>query len=166
MGLESFQVTLFNGSTAAQTVINAVRERPGVVPDMDSISLPGSNYFLMRDSKHVIEIEVTNNPVTVSCRFTLCHPPTVDAVFLHLIVGLMTQLEMYVQFADDSDPNSQNVYSLESLAEFRIALQSAIAARRVEWRSVFGSQQFAAQTNEVHERVILAQCVTSIETAG
>ncbi len=138
MGFESFQVTLFNGKATAKKAIEFVR------------------------SQHcLIEIEITSDPVTISCRFTLCHPPKVDPLFIALIAYFAAYFQMEVKFADE-----RVIYSRKSFGKLRIALESAIAERRREWRAAFGSQQFAAQTHEVHERLILAQCVTPIETAG
>src|SRR5438874_2440398 len=71
-----------------------IRQLPYIKLDPDSVPLSGSTFYLMDNGAQVVEIQLTESPVQVSCRFTLCHPPSVDSVFLGLIRELMRRLGM------------------------------------------------------------------------
>ena len=43
-----------------------------------------------------IELELTPEPLAISCRFTLCHPPSVDDAFLNVLRHLMRRLGMRI----------------------------------------------------------------------
>lgn len=155
MGFESFRVELCGGRAGPEEVTEAVRQLPHARPDPDSLPMGGSTYFLIDDSRHVIEVEVTGPPVKVSCRFTLCHPPTVDAAFLSLVRELMDRLGMKARACDDAGPEGSRWFGLGAFAELAAVIARRVAARRAEWVAAFGDAPLAATTNEAHQRVIL-----------
>src|SRR5260370_4215740 len=104
MGFESFRVELRGGRKTHRQASEVIRDLDHVTIDRDSIHTPGSMFFLMNDGKHVVEIELMDSPVKLSCRFTLCHPPSMDAVFLGLVKQLMTLLGMQASVCDDVPP--------------------------------------------------------------
>src|SRR5437016_4365865 len=71
MGFEHFRVELRGGRTTYAEAVETIRRLPHIKPDHDSIPLPRSTYFLMDSGTHVIELELMDAPVYVSCRFTL-----------------------------------------------------------------------------------------------
>jgi hypothetical protein len=77
MGFEAFRVELRGGPATYQEVDEAVRQLPHIHRDHQSVPLKGSTYYLLKDGQHVVEIEIRDAPVKLSCRFTLCHPPSV-----------------------------------------------------------------------------------------
>lgn len=158
MGFESFQVELGRGPATDEDVIKTLLSRGSVLPDNDSIVLKGSAYFLRRDGRHVIEMEISGSPAEISCRFTLCHPASVDAAFLAWVKELMESFQMRVRIRDDVTAEHEHDFSLEQFGEFSKACLYYIAERRREWQAAFGNQQLAATTAEAHQHIILPHC--------
>lgn len=159
MSFESFRVELRSDRATFAQVDELVRNLPQSKPDCDSILMKGSSYYTVEDGSHVIEIEVADSPVTVSCRFTLCHPPTIDAAFLGLVRELMDRLGLEVRICDDVAPEHAHAYPATHFAEFAEVALATIAVRRAEWAANFGPSQFPASTVAVYEKVILPRCV-------
>ncbi len=163
MGFEAFRVELRGGSATYREADEVVRQLPHVQRDHQSIPLKGSTYYLLDDGQHVLEIEIRAAPVKLSCRFTLSHPPSVDAVFLDLVRELMVRLGMEATICDDVRPEHARPFALQEFSEFAAITARSIAARRAEWRAAFGDEPLAATTNEVYQRVILPRCQPGIE---
>jgi hypothetical protein len=163
MGFEAFRVELRGGRATYAEGGDAVLQLPHVKPDQLSIPTPGSTFFVIDDGKHVIELELMDSPVRLSCRFTLCHPPSVDAVFLSLLRELMTRLAMEAKICDDVDPEHARAFSLHEFAAFSAITARYMAARRKEWIAAFGDQPMAATMAEVYQRIILPRCRPAIE---
>ncbi|MBX9584290.1 MAG: hypothetical protein K2X87_28660 [Gemmataceae bacterium] len=158
MGFESFRVELRGGPGTHARADEAVRLLPHAQPDPGAIPSPGSTYYTVADGRHVIEVEVADRPPRVSLRFTLCHPPSVDAAFLALVHDLTARLGMDARVCDDVPPDHAGPFPLARFAEFAGIASQAIHARRAEWITNFGPAQFPATTSEVYEAVILPQC--------
>src|SRR5260370_38390106 len=112
MGLESFRVELRGGARTHRETAKAIGNLDHVTVDHDSIPTPGSLFFVKNDGEHVIEIELMDSPIKISCRFTLCHPPSVDSVFLRLVQELMTMLGMEARICDDVRPEYAHAFPL------------------------------------------------------
>jgi hypothetical protein len=162
MGFEAFRVELRGGPSTYRDVDEAVRQLPNARPDQQSLPMKGSAYYLIRDRSHVFEVEVMDGPVRVSCRFTLCHPASVDGAFLGLVRELMSRLGMEATICDDVQPSHSRSYALAQFADFAATARHYIAARRAEWVAAFGDQPLAATTNEVYERVIMPRCQSGV----
>lgn len=158
MGFESFRVELRGGAATYRETEETIRKFPHVKLDQQSLPIKGSTYYIVGDGQHVIEVELRDVPVRLSCRFTLCHPPSVDSVLLHLLHDLMLRFGMEAKICDDVRPEHRHWFSLAHYAEFSSVILHYIAARRTEWIAAFGAEQLAATTNEVHERIILPRC--------
>jgi hypothetical protein len=163
MGFETFRVELRGGKVNGAEADEAVRELPHIRPDQHSLSTRGSTFYVFDDGRHAIELALLDAPVRVSCRFTLCHPPSVDAVFLVLLRDLMTRLGMEAKICDDVRPEHARSFSRDDFAEFADATLRYIAARRAEWIAAFGDEPMAATTNEVYERIILPHCQPGLQ---
>jgi hypothetical protein len=163
MGFESFRAELRGGGAGYHEADEAIRGLPHVQPDLHSIPMEGSTFYVLDDGKHIIEVELMDSPVKISCRFTLCHPASVDAVFLATLRDLMARLEMTVKLCDDVGPEHSGPFSLKEFAEFSAVTSQCIAARRAEWIAAFGDEPLAAATNEVYERIILPRCQPEVE---
>jgi len=112
----------------------------------------------MDDGAHLIELELSNAPVRLSCRFTLCHPPSADAVFLDLVHALMGRLNMKARVCEVVRDEEAQPFSLNQMSEFSALALRCIAARRAEWIAAFGGEQRRATTNEVHAWTIWPRC--------
>jgi hypothetical protein len=163
MGFETFRVELRGGTASYHEADAAVRELPQVRPDGHSLSTRGSTYYLYEDGQHAVELELLDAPVRLSCRFTLCHPPSVDAVFLGLVRELMARLGMEAKIRDDVRPDHARSFALEDFEAFSAATLGYITARRAEWVEAFGAEPLAATTNEVFQRIILPRCQPGIK---
>ena len=158
MGFESFRVELRGGRTQYSEADQEIRRLPHVHGDQNSIPLRGSTYYLMTNGNHVIELELMDSPVRLSCRFTLCHPPSIDSTFLGFVRELMERLGMEVTICDAVRPEHAHPFCLGDFANFMAITSECIATRRAEWVAMFGTETLAATTNEVHERIILPRC--------
>lgn len=158
MGFESFRVELRGGPATFSQVDEFIRQLPNGKPDDEIVPTPGSAFYTVEDGLHVIEVEVMESPVTVSCRFTLCHPPSVDAAFLGLVRELMAGLGMEAQICDDHGPEHPHWFSIAGFPGFANAFRHVVAQRRAEWIANFGALQFPAKTREVFARLILPRC--------
>ncbi|MBI1916245.1 MAG: hypothetical protein HYS12_16170 [Planctomycetes bacterium] len=126
MGFEAFRVELRGGRAKYGEVDEAVRKLPHLRPDQHSVPMQGSTFYVIDDGQHSIELELIDSPVRLSCRFTLCHPTSVDSVFLGLVRELMLRLEMEAKICDDVRPEHSHSFSLHEFAEF-----SAITSRYI-----------------------------------
>jgi hypothetical protein len=158
VGFESFRVELSGGPATLAQANEAVRRLPHVRPDLESGLWPDSQYYAADDGRHLIEIEVSPDPVRVSIRFTLCHPPSVEAALVDIVRQLATQLGMEVRICADVPPPDDLPFSAAQMRQFAEAVRRAAAGPRTEWIAQFGSDQFPASTREVFERVILPRC--------
>lgn len=158
MGFESFRVELRGGHASYLQAKETIQEQPYVKPDQQSPPMKGSTFFVVDDGRHVIEIELKDSPVRISCRFTLCHPSSVDSVFLDLIHELMHRLGMEIWICDDVQPEDAHPFSFVNYAGFSSAALRTITGRRTEWIAAFGAEQLPATTNEVYQRIILPRC--------
>ena len=163
MGFENFNVMLEGGETATQDALDVIEGLQGVTRDGESEWTPESRCYLYRDGQHAIELEVLGSPERVSCRFTLCHPASVDVVFVDFVRKLMKSLRMQVQICDD---DLTAAFSLDRFDEFSHAVVRCINARRQEWKRAFGDQELGATTNEAHRHIILPHCQPVVEKAG
>lgn len=164
MGFESFRVELRGGRMTHREASQVIGDLDHLVIDRDSIRMPGSMYFLMNDGKHVVEIELMDSPVRLSCRFTLCHPPSIDSVFLGLVKQLMSRLGMEARIRDDVPPEHAHSFSADDFDDFSAVATRCIASRRREWISAFGTELAAATTSEAHARIILPHCQGGVAT--
>src|SRR4051794_22470433 len=118
MGLESFRVELRGGAASYSLADEFVRQLPHSKPDPGAMSSRGSSFYTLEDGSHVFEVEVAADPVRISCRFTLCHPPSVDSAFLDLVRDLMTHLGMEARVCDDVRPGDSQAFLVTRFSEF------------------------------------------------
>lgn len=156
MGIESFQVEIRGDSATFADAVAAVRALPNANPD--SGFCPGSEYYTAGERGHVIELEVSLDPVRISCRFTLCHPSSINDAFYHVVHELMARLGMRVLIRDDVPDGAEGEYTLDQFAEFAAAATWSIARRRAEWVAQFGTVTYPARTREAYERFVMPIC--------
>jgi hypothetical protein len=158
VGFESFQIELHGGHATCLEAEGAIRTLERISIDHDAAGSGSSRFFVMNDGKHVVEIELKHSPPVISCRFTLCHPPSIDAVFLGLVRQLMVLLGMHATIRDDVRPEHAHSFTLDAFDELAAATLQYIHARRLEWIEMCGTEQLAATTSEVFQRIICPQC--------
>lgn len=158
MGFESFRVSLQGGTHTFAEICDHLDSMKHVRIDDQGLCVPPSRYFVMEDGQHVIEIEVSRSPVAISCRFTLCHPPSVDTALLDLLRSLMATLGMTVTIRDDVKPGHTHPFCLADFANFCSIVRQYISLRRAQWAAQFGNQQLAARTREAVQRFVIPRC--------
>jgi hypothetical protein len=158
MGFQSFRVELNGGSATHEQANAMIRALCHVKPDDGLIRRKEYAYYLLDDGRHKIEMQLVDDPVRLSCRFTLCHPPSVDSAFLSLIRELMERLGMDVRICDDVEPEHEHPFSIDEFTQFSAITMRCIAARRAEWIGFWGAETLAATTTEAHQRIILPRC--------
>lgn len=163
MGFEVFRVELRNGATTYAKADEIIQTLPQVSADEDSIPTPGSKYYRIDDGLRIIEVELLDSPVRLSCRFTLCHPPSVDAFFLDVIHVLMMRLGLRVRICDDVLPEHSGFFSVLEFATFSSITLRYISLRRTEWIAAFGNNPMAATTNDVYARIIFPRSEVSVQ---
>jgi hypothetical protein len=163
MGMEVFLIELHGGPSSYGEAKEIVHGMSNVYPDPEGGWFPGSTYYVFRDGTHTIEMELADAPVKLMCRFTLCHPPSVDAVFLTLVRELMLRLGMKVKILENIRPEHERFFSLQEFAEFSAIVRDPIATCRAGWIATFGDRQLGASSKEQFEEIILPVCKPQIE---
>jgi hypothetical protein len=163
MGFESFRVELCGGQADHAEADATVRRLPHVRLDPEAVLMPGSTCYLRDDGHHVIEVELRDAPVRLSCRFALCHPPSVDAVFLAFARDLMAKLGMEARICEEVRPEHAGAFALSEFTNFSAITARSIAVRRAEWVAAFGTALLAATTREAYRRIILPRCQPGIK---
>lgn len=158
MGFESFRVELRGGQATHAEADECVRRLPGATPDPDERPLFGSTFYRITDGLHVLEAEVVAVPPRISLRFTLCHPPSVDAALLAVMRELMGQLGMSAIHFEANLPEERRTYSQQELKEFADVVSHHAELMRVGWKVMFGEEQRSATTREAFEHFILPRC--------
>jgi hypothetical protein len=158
MGIEVFLVELQGGIASYEEATEVVCKLPHIKPDPDGGWMPESTYYVFRDGAHTIEMELMSVPVKLMCRFTLCHPPSVDAVFVRFVRELATRLGMEVKIRENVCPEHERAFSANDFAEFSAIIPGYIAARRAEFVAQFGDKQLGASSTELFQEIILPQC--------
>ena len=125
------------------------------MPDTNAMKTSGSDYYIVDDGTHKIELEVTESRGRISCRFTLCHPPTIDAAFIGLIRELVERMDLRARICSDG---ARRWYSVDDFGEFVRAATGFISKERRAFIAQCGPVQLAATTAEAYERIILPQC--------
>lgn len=163
MGIESFRVELTGTKLPASEVVKSLLEVEGIAWDEQGTFLPHQKCFLVRRHNMVVELEMSEQPVVLSCRITLCHPRSADDVFIQLIRELMAHLAMIiVTCVDGLTPDSASI--IEDLSELEKTFRQAIARKRAVWKRQFGEVESAYTEAEVYQHIIIPQCNPQVKT--
>jgi hypothetical protein len=126
MGVESYNVVVISAAKPSE-IIEWLRGSGGFTVD-EVYRESDSTFLRYEDSDHIIECSVSHRaPCHVSLRFALCHPPTIDAVF----IGIASNIGL----AFDAHCNIPGV-DRDDLAG---ALLPDIATDRALWQRNFGT---------------------------
>jgi hypothetical protein len=155
MGVEDFRVRLSGALDKSISVIDHLLRIPGMRRDEELQSIDGC-YLMFRDDGHLIELEV--DETEISCRFALCHAPTVDSIFARLLRQIATPLRWKISILDHLPPDVPWDFYPPAYEGLEGALSIAIASRRDEWKRLFGSVEAGVSTSEAIDRFILPLC--------
>jgi hypothetical protein len=149
MGLESFQLALYGGRLQSGDLVRELRIDPAISTDRGLLS--SSVYLLRDDGLHKIEMEVDDIGTRLSLRFALCHPTSIDDVFLSLVKTYQSQFGMEFDRPDFEDEGQ---------------IRQEIAMKRADWQLQFGTVTKPATSSEVFEWFIKPHCVTGSRVNG
>ena len=159
MGCEDFIVRLSSGC-APEAVAKVLLAIPQIHSDGTMPSVLGELQFRYEDSEHIIEIEVAGAGPgsTVSLRFAVCHPLTIDEVFAALSANVATALKANIVIAEDVEPDDPGLgwsFSLAQLADFRRCVAQCIPKKRRLWQIEFGTAQARVSCREALDRFVI-----------
>ena len=159
MGAEDFVVRLSSGSTPPD-VTKVLLAIPQVHPDATFPSMRGESHFRYEDPEHIIEIELAEaGPrTTVSLRFAVCHPTSIDDVFTTLVVDLVNALSADIVIAEDVEPDDPGLgwsFSPSQLTDLRKSLLQCIPKKRSLWQTEFGRAEARVSCKEAIDRFVI-----------
>jgi hypothetical protein len=155
MGFESFLVQLTDGKKSFPEVDEMFRRLEYVVPDDHYASTERVSYFRFDDGNHVIEFEIRRDPFCISCRFTLCHPPSVDRRFLDIVKLLMQRLGVKATMSDPDEPHRSRQFDFADFATFEPLALRCIDREPRMWIAMMGNETAAATHAQAFERFIM-----------
>ena len=124
MGMECYLLRLEGSNSMDHMESDLIRLRRMEPDSSYKTGSRGERYFVFRDGEHVIELElhpVSGGRVTkVSMRFALCHPDSVDRVFVEIAAGLMTRRNLSATICEDLPSGTQRDYSRHEIDAFRV----------------------------------------------
>lgn len=163
MGLESFRAELTDTKLPASEVVKSLLEIEGAAWDEQGTILPHQKCFLVRRQNSVVELEISEYPVVLSCRITVCHPPSADDVFIQLLSEMAARFSMKtVTCIDGLTPDSASI--INNLGELDNTVRQAIARKRAVWKRQFGEVESAYTEAEVYQHIIIPQCNPQVKT--
>ena len=131
MGCEDFQV-LLRFELLCEEVLCVLGTELWVSVDPQGGLLADSVYLGYKDGRHVIEMEVSSsgrNSTAMSLRFAVCHPDTIDEVFIDLVARLANTLRAEVSLMEDIEPGVRGDFCRASSGRSRKP-QSGLSRRR------------------------------------
>lgn len=158
MGAEDFQVGLMSDALD-------IEHATAYLETFDDISVIRKKteelFFEYRKGGHVIEVELSRPKLRIatriSCRFSLCHPDSVDEVFADFVVDLAQGLSLPIEILEDVPAGEPYRFLPADLNGFRDALKKSIATKRDYWIKDFGDVKASLTCREAVQRFILKQ---------
>lgn len=150
MGMESYLLRL-RGKQPDSEAFVMYSQRLGIIPDPDEYALSSAySHYVFRDPLHVIEYELfrEDNSYEVSIRFALCHPSSVDQVFLAHALGLMKRFNMTATICEELPEGEPREYNTHDLDRFASNCYWSISRAREYWRAMFGTEEVGLSTRD------------------
>ena len=104
-----------------------------------------------------MEIAEREPGMMLSLRFALCHPSSVDNVFIALLVGVAIPLSADILIAEDVESDEPGLgwsFPLARVADLRKALAQRCRKKRKLWREEFGFALARASCRDAIERFV------------
>jgi hypothetical protein len=154
MGVESYLLRL-TGQKDVQAVGHYLTSVLGARPDSTQSPPSGSDqHFVIRDGRHVIECELARRGAfgQLSVRFAICHPTSVDDVFVNIIIYLIVQLQMTATICEMLPAGAPSQYGATEITEFAANCRWSIGHARNEWHKAFGSEEAGISVSDACRR--------------
>jgi hypothetical protein len=163
MGAESYLLRLRGQQSDLPSVVSYCRSSFGVMPDLQQFALSDAySYYVFRDALHVIEFEFYQSvgSYEISIRFALCHPSSVDQVFLAHALALMKQFNLTATICEELPEGEPREYTAADYDRFAANCSWSIARSRAYWRQMFGSEEAGLSVSDAVRAYVLPKCVT------
>ena len=149
MGVESYLVRL-TGHHDVETVGQFLTLGLGAQPDHQSRPSGNDEYFVLRDGRHVVEFELAKRGEVceLSIRFAICHPKSIDDVFVSIVTSLIKQLQMTATICELLPVGTPSRYDAVQAAKFATYCRWSIEHAREQWRRQFGSEEAGVSVSE------------------
>jgi hypothetical protein len=159
MGAEDFLVRL-ESPLALSRVLDTISRYPGTRAEPDVDRHASGPQFRVEDPDHIVELEVADRGglTTISVRFALCHPPTIDAVFVELVGVLAKDVDATIAIAESVEPDDPGLgwsFSRSNCEKFPPAASQCIRKKRALWQRAFGDEQARLSCPEAIMRFII-----------
>ena len=155
MGQECYLLRLHGKRSDAPEVAEYIQQRFGATPDPTQPPLSAAySHFVFRDGLHVIEYEFyqASDSCGVSMRFALCHPPSVDPIFLAQACDLVSHFGLDATICEELPAGAPRVYAAADLDRFAANGAWSIAQSRGYWRQMFGPDEAGLSVRDARGR--------------
>lgn len=162
MGVESFLVTIRGPREEYLAVALFAESEFRLTPEPPpSYGSGDCLYYSFGDGRHVIEWEFAPYPgeYLISVRFALCHPPTVDSVFIDLICRILQRFNATATVCEPMPDGTVRSHRADTLAQFAQDCLCGIQICRRDWQAMFGTRTASLSHKDAMLRFVLPQCV-------
>ena len=154
-GIESYILRLHGNDCDSLQIADYAQRCLGVVPDIEQSPLSDAcSYYVYRDGLHVIEYELLQDhgSCQVTMRFALCHPSSVDSIFIQQAIDLMKHFNMEATICDELPDDALRTYTMQELARFKTNCAWSIACCREHWQQMFGTETIGLSVSDALQR--------------
>ena len=160
MGMESYMVKIHVPQSDysavrqfSETELQLILEPPGFFSRDYS-------YYSFRDGRHVIEWEFApdRDKCEISMRFALCHPETVDDVFIGLVCRVLDRFNATATIVEPLPGGAVRDHSAQTKAECVRDCRGSIQICRGYWRATFGPRTAGLSHEDAMREFVLPQC--------
>ena len=155
MGLESYLLRLHGKDCDAQQIADYAQHCLGLVPDPEQYRLRDAySHYVFRDGQHVIEYELLQDhgSCDVTMRFALCHPSSVDTIFIQQASNLMKQFAMQATICEELPDNEPRTYTVQDLGRLKTNCAWSMACCRQYWQRMFGTEEIGLSVCDALQR--------------
>lgn len=162
MGVESY-LSRLTGQQDVNTIGNYLISFLSAQPDSTQSAPSGSDqHFVFRDGRHVIEFELTQRGRfgQLSVRFAICHPASVDDVFVSIVTSLMAQLQMTATICEALPAGTPSEYGATEVTKFAANCRWSIESARKEWRRAFGPEEAGLSVSDACQKFYFGETIS------
>lgn len=144
MGVESYLSLVRRERLDVHIVKEFVTSTLGLSPDPRQYAITtNDSYYVFQDGRHVIEFELADRSeyVQVSVRFALCHPASVDEVFIDLTTAFIRKFDMTATICEWLPEGAPTRYDVLDCKLFALNCRRSIEYAREQWRKQFGTEE-------------------------
>jgi hypothetical protein len=124
--------------------------------------IPLEYNFEYSDTKHIIELQVSdylNNKRQLSCRFSLCHPPSIDKRFTEFVKSIAKDLVLEIRIRESCQVKGEgDIFHPPEYNGFDEVLKEVIQIKRKYWIADFGEETAVISCQEALKRFVWPKC--------